>query len=189
MAEYTVLAAEHKKDLPAKEGMSAKQVVKLRLSDGTREHEAEWLTVSTTDADALPGTRINGTLESSQWGLKFRKDSQGSGGGRGRDPKDTAAMSRSAAQDRALAYMQVKATMGVLKDDFKPDALLPLIEWFQADVKRYQERDEPKTVHGLPVRNEPERTGAPEPTTPSADYPDPITHPDGESAPWEDNAA
>jgi hypothetical protein len=172
MPEYEVLAAQHKRDLPAKDGYRATQVVALRLSDGTREHEAEWFTATTTDADALEGTRLSGTLSPSKTpkfpGLVFKKDNPNAGGApRGRDPKDTAAMSRSAAQDRALAYMLVKATMGRITGDFKPDALVPLIEWFQNDVKRYQDRDEPPTVRGLPVRNAPQRTGAPEPTTPS----------------------
>jgi hypothetical protein len=160
--------------------------VVLTLGDGANTHEAEWITLTTTDVSTLnPKTvngevsefqRISGTLKPSQYGLRFEKDKPNAPGGRPRDPQDTAAMSRSAAQDRAIAYMQVKATMGVLKDDFKPDALVPLIEWFQADVKRHAAESAPGTVRGLPVRNEPEKTGAPD--VPVEPY-EPTPQPDG----------
>jgi hypothetical protein len=186
MPEYTILSAVHKKNLPPKEGLRPSQVVVLTLGDGANTHEAEWITLTTTDVSTLnPKTvngevsefqHISGTLKPSQYGLRFEKDKPNAPGGRPRDPKDTAAMSRAHAQDMALAYMQVKATMGVLKDDFKPDALLPLMDWFQNDVKRYQDRDEPKTVHGLPVHNEPEKTGAPD--VPVEPY-EPPAQPDG----------
>lgn len=175
MPEFTIEAAAHKKDMPPKEGMRPSQVIVLTLTDGANTHEAEWITSKDRDPAALKDTKINGTLEPSQWGLRFKKDSQ-PGTGRPRDPQDTAAMSRSAAQDRALSYMQIKATMGTLKDDFKPADLIPLVEWFQNDVKRHAAESAPGTVKGLPVRNEPQRTGAPEPTTPSPEYqqPEPV---------------
>lgn len=165
--EFTIVSAQHKKDLPPKEGMAAKQVVVLRLTDGTTEHEAEWLTVTTTDVDALPGTRIAGKLEPSQYGMKFRKDSQSFGGGgqRGRSPEDTASIVRQHSQHMAVLLLQAKATAGVLtEEDLKPPKIRSLTDWFDDDVAAGVERKHPsqRMVGGLPVRNEPERTGAPD---------------------------
>lgn len=184
MPEYTITAAAHKKDMPHREGMRPNQIIALTLTDGANTHNAEWITSKDRDPAGLVGTRISGRLEPGQYGLLFKKDTES----RGRDPQDIAAMSRAHGQDMALAYMQVKATMGVLKEDFKPDALLPLIEWFQNDVKRHAAESAPGTVRGLPVRNEPVRTGAPDTVTPSAEYPG--QHPeDLGDVPWGDDAA
>jgi hypothetical protein len=51
MPEYTVLAAEQKKTLDGRNGPM--QVISLRLTDGTTEHNAEWFTkASSTDPRA-----------------------------------------------------------------------------------------------------------------------------------------
>jgi hypothetical protein len=177
--EFTIEAAAHKKHMPAKEGFKPSQIIALRLTDGTTSHEAEWITATTTDADALVGTRISGTLEPSQYGMRFKEDRPafaGGGGMRPRDPKDTASIVRQHSEHMAVLLLQVKATAGVLTDDdLKPAKIRSLTDWFDDDVAYGVERKHPsqRTVNGLPVHNEPTRTGAPDTVTPAADYPAP----------------
>jgi hypothetical protein len=186
MAEYTVVAAEHKKAVDGRNGPM--QVIALRLSDGTTEHAAEWFTKADT-AVPSPNTRIEGTLEPSQYGLKFKKDRPAFGGtARTRDPKESAAIQRQHSQGCAVALLHVKAIAGKLADDdLTPAKIKALADWFDDDIAGGVERKHPsqKTVHGLPVHNEPVPTGAPEPTTPSTDYPE--EHPDT-PVPWEQSA-
>ena len=183
MAEYTVVPAEHKKAVDGRNGPM--QVIALRLSDGTTEHAAEWFTKADT-AVPSPNTRIEGTLEPSQYGLKFKKDRPAFGGtARARDPKDTASIVRQHSQHMTLLLLQAKAQSGKLTDeDLTPAKIKQVTDFFDDDVAHGVERKHPsqKTVHGLPVRNEPVSTGAPEPTTPIADYPE--EHPDV-PVPWE----
>jgi hypothetical protein len=76
----------------------------------------------------------------------------------------------------AVLLLQVKATAGASPTTTSSRRRSrTLTDWFDDDVAAGVERKHPsqKTVNGLPVHNEPVRTGAPEPTTPSADYPTP----------------
>jgi hypothetical protein len=173
--EFTIEAAAHKKDMPPKEGFKPSQIIALGLGDGTNSHEAEWITSKDTDPASLVGTRISGTLESTQYGLRFKKDRPAFGGApRQRDPKDTASIVRQHSQHMTLLLLNAKATAGKLTDeDLTPGKLKTLTDFFDDDVAAGVERKHPTPgmVRGLPVRNEPERTGTPEPTTPSAEYP------------------
>jgi hypothetical protein len=183
VAEFTVVAAQHKKDMPPKEGMRPSQVVALSLQDisGAQSHSAEWITSKDADVEALVGTRVSGTLEPSQYGLRFKKDRPTfSGGGfKPRDPKDTASIIRQHSEHMAVLLLQVKATAGVLtEDDLTPAKIRSLTDWFDDDVAHGVERKHPSqhTVHGLPVHNEPEKTGAPD--VPVEPY-EPAPQPDG----------
>jgi hypothetical protein len=173
--EYTIVEAVHKKDMPPKEGFKPSQIIALKLSDGTTTHEAEWITSKDTDPSSLAGTRKGFTLEPSQYGMKAKADRPAFGGGqsRPRDPKDTASIVRQHSQHMALLLLTAKAHAGEITDaDFKPSNLKRLTDFFDDDVAAVVERKHPsqKTIHGLPVHNEPVRTDAPEPTTPTADY-------------------
>lgn len=189
MPEFTVTAAEHKRDLPAKDGYRPSQVISLTLNDGTTEHHAEWITATTTDDASLVGTRVSGTLEPSQYGLRFKKDRPAGGGGFGgrpRDPKESAAIQRQHSQGCAVALLHVKAIAGKLADDdLTPAKIKQLADWFDDDIAGGVERKHPsqQMVRGLPVRNEPVRTGTPEAVTPTATYPE--QHPDAGDVPWE----
>jgi hypothetical protein len=61
-------------------------------------------------------------------------------------------------------------------DDLKPSKIKALTDWFDDDIAAGVERKHPsqKMSRGLPVHNEPQRTGTPEPTTPSPEYPQPV---------------
>jgi hypothetical protein len=65
---------------------------------------------------------------------KVAASSSGGGGGRQTHPEDARRMSRCHAQEMALRYVAVKAQMGVLTEDFKPESLKPIIDWFDKDV-------------------------------------------------------
>jgi hypothetical protein len=178
LAEFTIVAAEHKKDMPPKEGMRPSQVVALSLQDisGAQSHSAEWITSKDTDVAALVGTRTSGTLEPTPYGMRFKKDRPAFGGGGGfrpRDPKESAAIQRQHSQGVAVALLHVKAIAGKLtEEDLTPAKIRALTDHFDDDIAAGVERKHPsqKTINGLPVHNEPVRTGAPEPTTPTADY-------------------
>lgn len=184
MPEFTVLHASHKRDLPAKGDYKPSQVIALTLTDGTVQHEAEWITATTTDVPPV-NTRLSGTIEPSQYGLRFKKDRPAFAGGSGfkpRDPKDTASIIRQHSEHMAVLLLQVKATAGVLADDdLTPAKIRSLTDWFDDDVAHGVERKHPSqtTVKGLPVRNEVERTGAPDTVTPTPEYQQ------GDTAPFE----
>jgi hypothetical protein len=167
MPEYTIVAAEHKKDMPAKEGFKPSQIISLVLSDGPNRHEAEWITSKDTDPSSLVGQRKGFTLESTQYGIRAKADRPAFGGGgmRPRDPKETSAIVRQHSQHMAVLLLQAKATAGVLGEhDLTPAKIKQLTDFFDDDVAAGVERKHPSPgmVKGLPVRNEPERTGAPD---------------------------
>jgi hypothetical protein len=158
--DFQVLEIKGQEPWSNDKGQFIGYLLTVRNAEG-REIEAK-INKKTTSAPPAVGDTIDANLQpSSNPHFPPLLKANFNQGGKGRSPEDTRAMSRSAAQDRALAYMQVKATMGALKE-FRPTDLVPLIEWFQADVNQYAQGEQPKTVHGLPVRNEPERTGAPD---------------------------
>ena len=183
MPEYTVLGAEHKKAVDGRNGPM--QVINLRLSDGSNEHVAEWFTKAATEVPS-PNTRLEGTLEAGQYGLKFKKAYNGAGGGgRPRDPKDTAAIVRQHSQHMAVLLLQAKAQAGILAaEELTPAKLKQLTDFFDDDVAAGVERKHPTPgmVRGLPVRNEPVRTGAPD--VPVEPY-HVEQHPDAGDVPWE----
>lgn len=122
---------------PVKDGqygpMAAIKLV-LKLPDGEMK-SAEWFTKATTPVPQA-GEKVTGTLEDSQYGLKFRKAKvNGAFGPRPEDPKRSASIRRQHSQHMALLYAQVKATLGQLPDDFKPEThLRAIIDWFDEDV-------------------------------------------------------
>ena len=161
MPEFTVLEAEHKKAVDGKHGPM--QVIALRLNDGDRDHDAEWFTKATTDVPQS-GTRLEGTLEAGQYGLRFKKAYNAPGGG-GRSPKDTASIVRQHSQHMSLLLLQAKAQAGLLTaEELTPAKIKSLTDFFDDDVAAGVERKHPTPgmVRGLPVRNEPVRTGAPD---------------------------
>jgi hypothetical protein len=107
-------------------------------SDGTVLGDVEW-SRKPDSAGPRVGETLDGTLERTQYGVKFKKAMGGGGGGGGgfrpRDPLEVAGMQRAHAQEMALRYAQVKATAGQLPEDFKPgENLKPIIDWFSEDV-------------------------------------------------------
>jgi hypothetical protein len=135
------------------------------------------LTQKPSTAPPQPGAKLDLTLEPHKRfedKLKASRVRQGAfGGGAAMSPERTNAIQRQHSQEMALRYAAIKGNKELLPDPFTLEDLRKVIDWFEKDISPDARQ---KTAKGLPVRNEPVRTGAPEPTTPSADYPE--EHPD-----------
>lgn len=135
MPEFQVLSASKKKDVQGKNGPM--QVINLRLQDGQETKNAEWFTKATT---AIPqaGQKLEGDLEfDSQYNSwKFKKAQGGFGGGGGakRPPEENARIVRQHSQEMALRYAVAKAAAGQLPDNFKPNDMVAIIDWFDRDA-------------------------------------------------------
>ena len=77
-----------------------------------------------------PSGEIEGDIEETKWGKKFKqaKGSFGSFGGGG-----AKANPREHAQEMALRYCEIQATLGAITSLSK-EALLPLVDWFAKDA-------------------------------------------------------
>lgn len=83
------------------------------------------------------GTKLEGTLEKDQRGngMKFVRAQMGGGGGRPRDPRESARIMRQHSQEMALRYAAIRATQGLLPNEFAFDDLRKIINWFDTDAK------------------------------------------------------
>lgn len=182
MPEYLVVTAVKKKDVDGRNGPM--QVINLVLDIDGKHQAAEWFTKASTALPA-PGEKVDGTLEASQYGLRFKKAfKEGGGGFRPRDPKESAKITRQHSQEMALRYATLRHAQERLPEDFQLADLFKIADHFDADVERAGARFD---QHKPPVRNEPQPSGKPDATTP-ADYPVPdpadaaTTHLGGEAA-------
>jgi hypothetical protein len=116
----------------------------------------------TLDLDLEPHPRFDGKLKA-----KRVRQFQGGGGG-GKSPEQQNAIQRQHSQEMALRYAAIRAEKGQLPEPFSLEDLRKVIDWFENDINPAGRQP---TVKGLPVRNEPVQTGAPDSVTPSADYP------------------
>jgi hypothetical protein len=68
--------------------------------------------------------------------LKRTPQQQGGGGFSGgkRDPAERASIVRQHSQEMALRYVEIKAALGTVEKDFKPDDLKPIVDWFVQDA-------------------------------------------------------
>jgi hypothetical protein len=136
LAEFSVLAASQKKTVESKHG--PRQVINLTLA---KEGEAapvqcEWFTLATTAIPA-PGSKLEGELESGQYGMSFKKaqNNGGFGGGRGgRSPEERRSIARQHAQKVAMQYAEIKGEKGDLPEKYKVSDLKPIIDWLFNDV-------------------------------------------------------
>lgn len=140
MSTFTVKSASHKKDVDGKHGPM--QVIALALKDNStaQEFDAEWFTKASTEVPAS-GTTIEGTVEDSQYGKKFKKAFQGGGGGRGRSPEETRAIQRQHSQEMALRALtllgtppSIKEAGGATREERAREAIVAWTDWFDADI-------------------------------------------------------
>lgn len=179
MPSYTVVAAEQKGEVKTTEKWGAKKDVALRLkaADGV-EHEAVWWADA---AEALPqaGAVLEGEIKPSDYGLKFWPPKKNSGGGRGggggKDPGERRSIAMQHAQKCAVSILEVAANHGQYSPPSAGDVATQVKTIAATLWQQVQEAEAnaPGTVKGLPVHHEPQPTGAPEPTTPSPEYPQP----------------
>src|SRR4051812_26975852 len=106
MAEYTVVAAEKKKEVEGKHGPM--QVISLFLDDNGEAKSAEWFTRATTPIPAR-NSKVEGELtENPPYGWKFKKAQQGSfGGGFKSDPERERRIVRQHSQSVAVETMKL----------------------------------------------------------------------------------
>lgn len=133
MPTFTVQAASQKKLLPDN-GRGAKQVINLTLADGDQPPViAEWFTNATTPLPT-PGSTLDGTVEQSDYGPKFKKAGGFGGGPRQRDPRESAQIQRQHSQEMALRYAALRADKEMLPEPFTLADLRKVIDWFEQDI-------------------------------------------------------
>lgn len=139
MPVFTVQAASQKKLLPDN-GRGAKQVMNLTLAEGNNAPViAEWFTNATTPLPTV-GSTLEGTIEPSDYGPKFKKAGGFTGGGGGgprqRDPRESAQIQRQHSQEMALRYAAIRAEKEMLPEPFKLEDLRAVIDWFEKDIEQ-----------------------------------------------------
>jgi hypothetical protein len=126
---YTVEAVHGTEPKPDK-GYGEMQQIKMTLAG---EGRVSWYTKRQT-ALPQPGAQLEGTVEDSEYGKKFKKAKTqmgfGGGGGFRMDPAKDRRITRMASQERALRYMVARGiTDFKLDDDFRK-----VIDWFARDA-------------------------------------------------------
>jgi hypothetical protein len=140
MPTYTVTGSIQKKDLPDAQNGPA-QVIGLNLQDQQgMAINAEWFTKATTPLPG-PGSQIEGTIEESPYGPKFKKASAGFGGGGGaRSPEDKRSIVRQHSQDMALRALDLGLQLGVVTRPEDSRTFMDLIskttDWFVKDAAK-----------------------------------------------------
>jgi hypothetical protein len=131
MPTFTVKNAIKTSDKPDK-GYGPMQEIALVLQGddpSAPEVSASWYTSIKTDVPQA-GARLEGDVELTQYGTKFKK-AKGAGfaGGGGRSPEDRKSIVRQHSQEMALRYCTLKGA--------KPDMgeLRKVIDWFQRDAE------------------------------------------------------
>ena len=105
MATYTIVTAEHKKDLTLDHGDFKVYALSLQGQDGTVE-----LKQKAASPPPAQGQRIDGTIEDGPYGKVFKKEFAPRTGGGGKSPKESAQIARMNAQTQALKYWELKHT-------------------------------------------------------------------------------
>jgi hypothetical protein len=110
VSEFSVIAAAKKKDVQGQNGPM--QVIALTLDDGSAAPVlAEWFTKASTPLPA-PGQKLDGTLEDSQYGKKFKKAQHNGGFGGKRDPATEKRITRQHSQDMAIETLKLAHSLG-----------------------------------------------------------------------------
>lgn len=132
MPEYTLKDLEVKKDMPGYSGGPAK-VLELTLEDDSGTHTAEMFTMASTPLPSI-GDKMEGTIEPSDYGPKWKKaGGRQGGGGFKRSPAETAAIQRQHSQEQAL-----RREANVIAAGGRPysrEQLVAVINFFEADIK------------------------------------------------------
>lgn len=129
MPEYTLKDMEVKKDMPGYSGGPAK-VLELTLEDaGGETHTAEMFTMASTPLPSV-GDKMEGTIEASDYGPKWKKAGgrQGGGGGFKKSPEQEKRIVRQHSQEMACRVM---ATLGYVLPE---ESFLNLVQWFVDDA-------------------------------------------------------
>lgn len=132
MAEYTLKDMEVVKDMPGYAKGPAK-VLMLTLEDPKGEvHQAEMFTMASTTMPVIE-QKIEGEIESSDYGPKFRKGGgQRRGPGGGKSPAQEKRIVRQHSEHMAL--LRERNLIAAGRSPLTGDELRGLINWFDGDV-------------------------------------------------------
>lgn len=154
MPAYTIASVDREKPWEGNYGPRIDYTCTLRDQAGT-EHKSVVVTQKPETAKPTVGQTLNGTIEPGNFGPKFKKEQQqGYGGGRSRDPKETAAIHRQASQRTAVMFLQAKVTAGAVTADNFPsmDEFRKAVDWFERDIQNNA------PPYAQPKIREPQRT-------------------------------
>ncbi len=152
MASYVVESAGRVKTLPATDQRGELAVHEYVLSAGGRgpKIRVERLAKPQTPLPAV-GSAIEGEIEDTKWGKRFKPERAGNSGPRRRDPAETRAIQRQHSQEMALRYIAAKVATGKLAN-FTFDDVVKLTGAFERDVQPpvIPPSDVPLEDEGLP---------------------------------------
>lgn len=116
MPSFTVNKAEFKKKFDGKKGGTF-AVYTVELKDEQGFTNAELVQKEETPAPK-PGDVLEGSLESTEYGMKFKKEQSFSGkGGGGKSPKERAEIRRMASQKCALELLRIETDIAIAMKD------------------------------------------------------------------------
>lgn len=136
--------AVEKKRLPADEARKRGPLViySIELRDEGRLVQAEMMQKPETPAPKA-GDVLEGTLTTSDFGMKFKKDKPAFGGkgGGGKSPQERKEIRRMASQRAGIELLAVEVAAGLRFENTKAsDLLLPRIQWFEDDARKAGEK-------------------------------------------------
>jgi hypothetical protein len=137
---YTLTSLQKKKEFDGKYGKSIVYRVGLEGPDGPTTAE---MVLKAATRPPAEGDRLEGTLEETDFGLKFKRAQAGGFGGGGprqEDPKKSAAIGRMHAQGMALEYAAIRERQGKLPDEFSLKDLWKIADAFVADAEAARDR-------------------------------------------------
>lgn len=132
MASYTVTAF-HGRGNPFGEDKEWGPLIPRRMELEGVEGVVAW-NRKPADADPKVGETLEGELEQTQYGFKFKKSRQGGGFGGGKSPEQQKSIVRQHSQEMALRYMAIQVARGVVPEGFDYSNLTPIIDWFVKDA-------------------------------------------------------
>jgi hypothetical protein len=174
MPDFTVVAVKGQEPWSNDKGQFIGYMLTVRTAEG-REVDAK-INKKTTSAPPAVGETIDANLQPSNnpaFPPLLKANFSGAGGQGGRSPEQTSAIQRQHSQEMALRYAAIRGEKEMLPARFTLTDLRMVIDWFEQDINP---ANRVKTIGGLPVRNEPVKTGAPD--VPVEPY-EPAVQPDG----------
>jgi hypothetical protein len=136
MPDFKVIGCAFKKDVQLQHG--AFKVYALTLEAPGGGHVAAELMQKPETAAPAEGSVLTGTVEQTQYGMKFKKQPPafGGGGGRAEDPRRGAMILRQHSQAMSLQYAELRLKQGTLPADFSLTDLAKVTDWFDADARK-----------------------------------------------------
>lgn len=127
MPEYTIKDVEIKKELPSFAKGPA-HVLLLTLQSNGNTEQAEMFAMKSTPMPEV-GSKVEGTIEQSDYGPKFKKaGGRGGGGYKGKSPAEEMRIVRQHSAEMAL---RACAILGHLPDE---ESFRNLVQWFVDDA-------------------------------------------------------